>query len=162
MQPQSNSILMALIAIGLGFAASQALHSSPAQGYPLGAVSLGSNPIDMAAGTASESPVTVFTASTDHNFVVTDVVLTLASGGTWTSCTSQVQMLNSAGARLGSFRLQTDQANHYGADPGSPGAVISHTFSSGLVLSAGDTMTLYRTGTCGSLDYTLSGYHAQP
>jgi hypothetical protein len=161
MQPQSNSILMALIAIGLGFAASQALHSSPAQGYPLGAVSLGSNPIDMAAGTASESPVTVFEASTEHNFVVTDVVLTLIGSGTWSSCTSQLKLLNSSGTRLGSFQLQSDQANHYGADPGSPSSVVSHAFSSGLVLAAGDTMTLSRTGTCGALDYTLSGYHAQ-
>ena len=160
MQFQSNSILMALIAIGLGFAASQALHSSPAQGYPLGAVSLGSNPIDMAAGTASTSIVTVLEASTEHNFVVTDVVLTLAASDHH-SCTSQVKLLNSAGTRLGSFQLQTDQASSYSRDPGSPGSVVSHAFSSGLVLAAGDTLTLSRTGTCGALDYTLSGYHAQ-
>jgi len=161
MQPSTNNTYLAIGAIILGFAMSQAMQSTPAQGYPLGAVSLGSNPIDMAAGTASTSPVTVFEASTEHNFVVTDVVLTLIGSGTWSSCTSQVKLLNSSGTRLGSFLLQADQATTYSADPGSPSSVISHAFSSGLVLAAGDTMTLSRTGSCGSLDYTLSGYHAQ-
>jgi hypothetical protein len=162
MSSPNNNTLIALGAIAIGFTMSQAMQSSPAQGYPMGAVSLGSNPIDMAAGTASESATEVFTASEDHNFVVTDVVLTLIGGSsTWATCTSQVTLLNSSGDRLGSFQLQADQANYYGADPGSPASIISHTFSSGLVVSAGDTMTIARTGSCGALDYTLSGYHAQ-
>ena len=162
MHPPTHHTLVAVGAIAIGFTMSQAMQSSPAQGYPMGAVSLGANPIDMAAGTASSSPATVFTASAEHDFVVTDVILTLVgSGGEWNSCASQVTLLNTSGDRLGSFQLQTDQANYYGADPGSPASVISHTFSSGLVVPAGDTMALSRTGSCGALDYTLSGYHAQ-
>ena len=161
MPSPNNNTLIALGAIAIGFTMSQAMQPSPAQGYPMGAVSLGSNPIDMAAGTASESATEVFTASEDHNFVVTDVVLTLIGGGHWNSCTSQVTLLNSSGVRLGSFQLQADQASYFSADPGSPASIISHTFSSGLVVSAGDTMTIARTGSCGALDYTLSGYHAQ-
>jgi hypothetical protein len=164
MNQPNHHTLVAVGAIAIGFTMSQAMQSSPAQGYPMGAVSLGVNPIDMAAGTASSSPATVFTASAEHDFVVTDVILTLVGsslGANWNSCTSQVTLLNSTGDRLGSFQLQTDQAAYYSMDPGSPASIISHTFSSGLVVSAGDTMALSRTGSCGVLDYTLSGYHAQ-
>jgi hypothetical protein len=161
MNQPNHHTLVAVGAIAIGFTMSQAMQSSPAQGYPMGAVSLGVNPIDMAAGTASSSPATVFTASAEHDFVVTDVILTLVGSVGWNSCTSQVTLLNSSGDRLGSFQLQTDQAAGYAMDPGSPASIISHTFSSGLVVSAGDTMALSRTGSCGVLDYTLSGYHAQ-
>lgn len=161
MDQPTHHTLVAVGAIVIGFTMSQVMQPSPAQGYPMGAVSLGANPIDMAAGTASASPATVFTASAEYDFVVTDVILTLVGSGGWNSCTSQVTLLNSSGDRLGSFQLQTDQANTYGMDPGSPASVISHTFSSGLVVPAGDTMSLSRTGDCGALDYTLSGYHAQ-
>ena len=164
MQTHSSPYLLTALALALGFVTSQALQSSPAIGFPMGAVSLGANPVDMAAGTATTSPTSVLTAGSAHDFVLTDVVLSMTSptgAYDWSTCQARVQLKNGAGLVVGEFQLQTDSARYYSGDPGSPSSFIAHQFSSGIRLDASDSLTVERTGSCGAVSFTLSGYHSQ-
>ncbi len=136
------------------------LLSSPvAIGYPGGAaVSLGSEPTFSVGGTESGSTLTVLTSPADQKAVVTDVVLTTSAD----NCYASVQM-DTAGSTVGMFKLHADWANNngWGNPTRSPPTQVAHSFSSGLPIEPGDSLSLSASGGC-SVAYTISGYYAQP
>ena len=139
--------LIATLAVGLGFS----LSSSEAVGYPAGAaVSYGSNPLWAKAGEASDTGDVVITGTSGVDVVVTDVVLTTNAD----DCFSNVFFDVPSGETLAYFKLRSDS-------DGDKTSSIQHSFSSGLPVFAGDSMSIRSVGSC-PVAYTLSGYYAQP
>jgi hypothetical protein len=143
--------LLATMAVALGLS----LSSLPATGYPAGAtVSLGSNPLWSEGGTigSGTTDLPIVTAPADQALVVTDLLVS----GECNSC--NVQVVLKAGSRtIGSVRLYSyATGGNYSSSP----RWIGHSFSSGLVVPAGETLTMSTTEY--RIDYTLSGYYAQP
>jgi hypothetical protein len=148
--------LIATLAVGLGFS----LASSEANGYPAGpAVSLGTNPAFSSGGVVSSSFASVTTDSSEQQMLITDVVLTMSSN----SCSSLVELRSTTGAVIGTFKLHSSFTNNNGW--GNPHRTaptqVTHSFGTGLPLSAGDSLEVVETGGC-SVAYTVSGYYAQP
>jgi hypothetical protein len=146
--------LIATLAVGLGFS----LSSSEAVGYPAGAaVSLGENPVWSVGGEVSTGTHLVITAPDDQDLVVSDVFF----GPECINCTLRFS-LEIPGGTLASYRYR-NQYYFYG--PGERGfsyrmdEPIDQSLKSGLRVPAGDTLSLIVDGT---VDYTLSGYYAQP
>ena len=137
--------LIATLAVGLGFS----LASSDAIGYPAGAsVSLGTNPLWSVGGDMDSGSHTVVTAE-DGDLVITDISLSSNLGGYW-----HMKLQLSGGTGL---------ANFSGED--SHTRPLHRTFSSGLRIPQGQSLTLNWEGAYGShpeYRYTLSGYYAQP
>jgi len=142
--------LIATLAVGLGFS----LSSSDAVGYPAGAaVSYGSNPLWAKAGKASYAGDIVITGTSGVDVVVTDVVLTTNAD----DCSSNVFFDLLSGETLADFKLRNDSDGDKTHQPSS----IQHSFSSGLPVFAGDSMSIRSVGGC-TVAYTVSGYYAQP
>ena len=146
--------LIATLAVGLGFS----LASSDAVGYPAGAaVSMGSNPIWSEGGALNGvSSTTILTVDGDRTAIVSDVVLTTAGncgGG------MPIDLETADGGIVASFIVATDNT---GGEQWGP-SQVSHAFSAGVPVAAGETLTLSMEGgsSC-RLRYTLSGYYAQP
>ena len=161
-----QALLTTGLAMGLGATLMTLVSSNDATAYPNGAVSYGANPVVSTGGTASATQ-TVFSAPSAHEIVVTDVVLT-GKGGSQISnyyypCHSVLTLVAGSGATVASFRLSTDSYRRYYNESGTTGQsmTVSHTFASGLPLPAGDTLDLTHTGDC-EVEYTLSGYYAEP
>jgi len=155
--------LVATLAVGLGFS----LSSSQAIGYPAGAaVSYGANPILSVGGRVAgfSGHAEPISAPADHILVLTDVVLTGAA--TSYDCRGQILVelsRSDTGATIGQFTLDVRTHNY-----STTGVVDSH-FSSGIAIPPGvaleiDTSLNYRVcdETLYHVDYTLSGYYAQP
>ena len=146
--------LIATLAVGLGFS----LSSSDAIGYPAGAaVSLGSNPLWSKGGILTDSLEVVVTAPVGLDAVVTDVVLTYADG----NCHPRVEMKDDAGEVLASFILFLNQDSDKTAQPTN----IQHAFKSGISVASGESLSMsqfYIGGPCNEVNYTISGYYAQP
>ena len=146
-------MLSALVFLSIGWWSAQPVHARPI------GVSSGSNPLFSWAGQQSHSASSnIGNAPTTHDVVLTDVALTTSS-----FCGSHgydVTLQTSSGAEIGKFRLSSAYAN----DSGHFVSNVSAHFRSGLVLPAGESLTLSNNGgyqDC-KLNYTLSGYTAQP
>jgi hypothetical protein len=142
--------LVATLAVGLGFS----LSSSDAIGYPAGSpVSIGTNPLWAVGGNHFPGiPVDIITAPSDQDIVVTDVLMTFECTG----CTPTVILrANDKTISRTVFRHFRDGGNY-----ATISVPIRHTFSSGLPVPAGETLTMEVSSH--SVDYTLSGYYAQP
>ncbi len=164
MQPStSQSILIAVLAMGLGFS----LASSPAIGYPAtGATGADRNPIVSAGGTVSGSSVVpILTAPADQDIVITDVIL---GARDHYSCMAQAQVSITDGATvLGSFAigLNTQRPDYTIYKPH-----VAARLESGILIQAGmpvelqihHTGGLHCDGGLMEIDYTVSGYLAQP
>ena len=132
--------------------------SQPAQAIPQ-SVSVGSNPLLSWAGQLTySSNTTAGTAPSGQDVVLTDIILTTAS-----FCGAHgydVTLTTSSGTRIGQFRmssLQASQSGHYVSN------VIAN-LNSGLLVPAGESLNIATTHgyqDC-KLNYTLSGYLAQP
>ena len=144
--------LIATLAVGLGFS----LASSEAIGYPSGAaVSFGANPVWSVGGQIDSSGTTVvFTAPPEQDAVITDLYIT----STCFNCTPRVT-IETATERLASYRYRQfrDGGSVYEAIETHP---IKQTFQSGLRVPAGEAVSINLSSH--SIDYTLSGYYAQP
>ena len=142
--------LIATLAVGLGFS----LASSQAIGYPAGpAVSTGTNPLWAVGGNHYPgTPVDIITAPSDQDIVVTDVLMTFECTG----CTPTVIL------RANDTTISRTVFRHYrdGGNYATISVPIRHTFSSGMPVPAGQTLTMEVSAN--SVDYTLSGYYAQP
>ncbi len=161
--------LMAVLAIGLGYT----LSSSQAVGYPAGAVvSAGANPIVSVGGEVRHASSTdLLTAPSDQDIILTDLVLT-----SWSDMdckrSHQSRLILSSGTVVGEFETNSGNAMRYYDYDSDSGLSISHSFSSGLRVPAGETLSLEvnQTGNFGSCDsgggygvrYAVSGYQAQP
>jgi len=159
----SPPVLFTALGLGLGLLASQVLSVPDAAGYPAGAaVSYGANPLMSVGGSAGSSTL-AFTAPSDQQVVVTDVVLT-ATGyyGSYSPCNSAVTLTTSGGETLGSFQM-TSNTTPNAARNFTP-TTVQHTFGSGLPVPAGEDLSISASTGSGSctVRYTLSGYYAQP
>ena len=152
------------LAIALGCTLMIVLGPNSATAYPSGAVSYGANPAVATGGSASTTQ-TVFTAPATQEILVTDVVLTATggSGSTWLyPCSSLLALVDTTGNTLSPFRISADTSGrHYQGGGNLHSTVVSHTFASGLPIPAGDSLELTHSGDC-SVEYTLSGYYAEP
>jgi hypothetical protein len=138
--------LIATLAVGLGFS----LASSEAVGYPSGAaVSMGASPVWSVGGqTPPGVSYDLFTAPGDQDVIVTDISLTAGCGGT---CVTQVT-IDTPTDRLASYRVRVNSAGYYGP--------VHDSLQSGLRVPAGQVLSI--TTSTEYVDYTLSGYYAQP
>jgi hypothetical protein len=164
--------LIAALALGLGFS----LSSSDAVGYPAGAaVSLGTNPVFSAGGSVvSGSGATVITAPISQDLILSDVLL---ASSTNAQCKrSHHSILSIDGTIAGVFETSSSfGAEGYHEVASDGGAMISHSFSAGIRVPAGQTLEIEvsetwsfsKYGSCsselsGGVRYTVSGYYAQP
>jgi hypothetical protein len=160
----SQSVLIALLAMGLGFS----FASTPAIGYPgSGATGAARNPIVSAGGTVSGSSVVpLLLAPPDQDIVITDVVLGARDHGY--SCMAQAQVSITDGATvLGSFAiaLSTQHSDYTTYD-----SHVTARLESGMLIRAGMPVELqihhtggaYCDGGLMEIDYTVSGYLSQP
>ena len=132
--------------------------SQPAQAIPQ-SISVGSNPLLSWAGQLTySSSGTAGTAPTGQDVVLTDIILTTAS-----FCGAHgydVTLTTSSGNLIGQFRLSSQQASQSGHYVSN---VIAH-LKSGLLVPAGESLSIATNHVyqdC-KLNYTLSGYLAQP
>lgn len=162
MQSHYQFNVSVFLALGLGVTLTLVLSPTDAVGYPSTAVSLGQNPVLAMAGEALDgSVVTLFSPGEGNDFVVTDVVLTMGRSG-WTTCQSTVTLsLASDGHYVGRFSLQADGNTTSYNGAGTNQAQVSHSFTSGILVPSGDSLQL-SVSTCEPVNYTLSGYYAQP
>mgnify|MGYP004160563595 CR=1 FL=1 len=140
--------LVATLALGLGVS----IASSDAVGYPAGAaVSMGTNPVWSVGGNMnSPGTVTVVTAPTDSDLVITDVYLSSQC----TNCAVQIK-LTTASEDLASYRYW-QAVDGYGMTSPHP---VKQSMVSGLRAPAGETLSMSISSHY--IDYTFSGYHAQ-
>jgi hypothetical protein len=152
--------LIATLAIGLGFS----LASSDAVGYPAGAaVSMGANPVASFGGTLAADPVTVFSAADSGPFLVTDVVLSMYNCGTGETNGVVVSLEDSeTGDVYARYGFSMDRDSDGGSDDaGSNSPVIQQSYTTGVVIPAGKTAVLQRSGGSCTSYYSLAGYQAQ-
>lgn len=165
MSYSSNPYLTAALALALGVSATLVLKSRDAIGYPAGAViSLGTNPIVQAAGTAGalSGSALLFAAPAGQRIIVTDVVLTGHGYDSQRNCNFRVGLDTGEAVRLASFQIDTCDAsdNSHNQTAGS----IQHAFSAGIPLEPGESLNIVWTYVnigC-DLDWTISGYQAEP
>ena len=125
--------------------------SNPAQGHPTGmVVSTGTNPIVNVAGQLSSSAwVAVLTAPASQDIVVTDLVFSA----------------NHSGAGEPELRLAstTETVGRYFIFGGSyyGGGPAHFSLQTGIRIPAGDSLEL-NINTTNYVNYSLSGYYAQP
>ena len=137
--------LIATLAVGLGFS----LASSDAVGYPAGAaVSMGTNPLWSRGGSVDSSSVSRINAPADQDMVVTDLLLSTPYHVEWVTLTLE------DGTNVGRAVLH----GHTGE---RTAMVFSHKFASGIRIPAGSYLQIDEAVGNG-LEYTLSGYYAQP
>ena len=132
--------------------------SQPAQAVPQ-SVSVGSNPLLSWAGQLTHSSSGIAgSAPTGQDVVLTDIILTTAS-----FCGAHgydVTLTTSSGDLIGQFRLSSQQASqsgHYASN-------VIASLNSGLLVPAGESLSIatnHAYSDC-KLNYTLSGYLAQP
>ena len=151
-----------VLALLLGFVTSLTLQPHIAEGYPGGSVvSTGSNPVVARGGyMVAGSTVSSLTAPSDQAIIITDVVLTMHGYDGSSPCLKRVTFDTSEGS-IAEYRIASDTDYSYGIFPPT---TISHSYSSGLPLQAGDTLVLTHHSGGGSCEvsYSISGYYAQP
>jgi len=162
-------ILTVALAGIVGFGAAHILGSADAIAYPTGStVSYGSNPIvAMGGGDGSYAAfsTTLATAPSDQQIIISDVIISTGWPALNQDCMSSVKIETSGGDVLASFVLVgvLEMTASYATQPSS----ISHAFSGGLPVPAGDDLIVSHASIdsafrlCG-IAYTLSGYYAEP
>jgi hypothetical protein len=152
--------LIATLAMGLGFSVA----SSEAVGYPSGpTVSTGANPVISQGGVLLLGGTdTVLTAPADQDIVVTDIVLGVTNATYY--CEGSFQVAAMVGSELkGQFAVGTPNLEQ--------GQIRNEIISlnSGIRVPAGSSLNLefnYHYRDCSDssfrLNYTASGYYAQP
>ncbi len=145
--------LVAALAMGLGFT----LSSSEAVGYPSGpAVSSGTNPVWSLGGNIdTPGSVSVLTAPDDSDVVITDVYFTSQC----TNCAVRIA-LDTETERLASYRYWQIQDGGSTMDSVVSPQPVRQSMSSGIRVPAGESLSLSISSHY--IDYTLSGYYAQP
>jgi len=168
-----QSSLVTVLAIGFGAASAFAISSQTAQGYPAGAaVSYGANPVWSAGGVITgDGNALVIEAPSDQTVVFTDISISLSSPHSSCSTVVEAGLGNSASsgidsANLGRFTVGVNRES-YGYTRYHPIQTVNLT--TGGQINAGDQLKLYTDvlwdGYCYDevrLNYTISGYYAQP
>jgi hypothetical protein len=142
------------LALALGVVSTMALLPHTAVGYPAGAaVSAGANPVDSWAGVTtgiSATPTLVLTAPSGQDLVLTDILLSCNH-----VCDTRVELNRGDGIQVGNFYV----SGGYGTNNDT--LAVSHTFESGLLVPAGQSLSINTTSSY-LVSYTVSGYQAQP
>jgi len=148
------------LGVAAGCALGVSLLSGPAIGYPTTAVSLGTNPVIAVGGeVGSDSSVNLFDELLDQEFVITDVVITIYGYRDGTNTCKNRVSLDSGGARLAQYHLTSDTYHNGGyLQPTS----VSHTYSSGLPVASGASLSITNHDGWCSIGYSISGYQAAP
>jgi hypothetical protein len=159
------TLLTGAIGLGLGIGLAVAVVPRVATGYPATAVSTGANPVVSAGGLISvDSSETAISADTGQDVVITDLVMGITNTYSYyCEANFQVSATLADGTVVGRFAVgmpNLDQSQ-------LRNEIVS--FRSGLRVPAGDSLTLSLTAPwrdCGdsyyTLNYTVSGYQAQP
>ena len=145
-KPVSESRFQTLCIVGLAFLLGFIVSAQPAVGYPAGAaISTGANPLWSQGGETSSGVTISIPAEIDSDLIITDIVFTSDYGNI-----EYVTLRGADGKVHGKFQLQTynSMERH-----------ISHSYSSGIRIPAGEALEITSTG---RVYYSLSGYHAQP
>ena len=161
--------LIATLALGLGFS----LASSVAVGYPAGAaVSYGANPVHSFSGVASATGTTdLGSIPAGQDFILTDISLIAKSGDVDCMDMIDVRLATSSGD-IATYDVSTRYC--YSSNCYSDGKDVDASLVSGLKIEAGETLSLHTDlyssftymgcsvsrGT--AVNYTISGYYAQP
>ncbi len=156
-------ILTGAIGISIGLFLTLLLMPRAATGYPTTTVSMGQNPVVSVGGTLSEGGTTsVFTAPADQDLIITDVVFGVTNTYSY-YCDGNFQVQ----LHRGSEHVAQFAVGHPNLDQSQlRNEVIS--LNSGIRISAGEALDLSFNRAwrdCGdfhTLNYTLSGYYAQP
>ena len=157
--------LIATLAVGFGFS----LSSADAVGYPAGpAVSFGSNPVVSTGGILSGPESTsAMVAPDDADLIVTGVVL--SASNPYSYCTGNYSVIFNVGSTvLARFVVGLSRPGHSSYSSYEPVSVIN--LPSGIRVPAGESLTVTTVPnnyeSCHDnkiyVEYTLSGYHAQP
>lgn len=146
------------VATGCTFAA--LMVSGPAIGYPTTAIALGANPVIAVGGeVAAYGSADLFDEIVDQGFVVTDVVITIYGNRDSTSTCKNRVSLDSDGARLAQYHLTSDTYDNGGyLQP----TLVSHTYSSGLPVASGASLSITNHDAACSIGYSISGYQVAP
>ena len=130
----------------------------PAQAFPNSpGIYASGNPVQSFAGTVPNSnPTSIFTASSDADFLIKDMFLT-KSGSSTGDCSGVVYLTTSSGSKIGEFIVSSsvDGNSGWGA------ANITHQFASGLSVPAGEDLIIDGSY-CGAIVYTIAGFHVHP
>lgn len=178
-----TALVLVSFALSLGVLVGQGRFPPPAAAYPAGAaVSYGANPVVATGGsvTAGSSAI-LFTAPAGQDIVVTDLVLTgrgygLSGASLSTQCYGATVVVTLS---TGSGTVSTALLNYtLPANPASSALFglrvdpMPMSFSSGLPVAAGETLTMATTVTASSsstycdpyltVAYTATGYYAEP
>lgn len=158
------------MAMCLGMSLMYIYTNQKADALPAAAIGYGQNPLVSIGGTAYDAETkTIFTAPSDQDIVVTDLVLSSYSSMTCKR-NHKSELILSSGAVLGQF--ETHSSISRGSYSSSTGMSIQHSFSSGVRIPAGESLTFVVTQTgadgssCGTstsygVRYMFSGYYAQ-
>ncbi len=165
-----NVQLFTIVGLAAGFGATltMALQAKTAVGYPAGpSVSAGSNPVVSVGGQIhapdSDSPLS---APPDQALIITDVILTGRDTSTNCLANTSISIQDETG-ELARFAIGVSYDSR-GYDNWDPQLIAQ--LGSGIRIAPGNTVTIaasenyehYCGGSAMDIDYTLSGYHAQP
>jgi hypothetical protein len=136
--------------------------------FPSPNVSYGQNPIINIGGSAYDNETkNIFTAPSDQDIIITDIILTSFSGNMGCKASHKSEFILSTGSIFGQF--ETENGYYNGTHGGSAGMSIQHAFESGIRIPASTSLTFFvtQTGTYGNgcnstgVRYMISGYYAQ-
>ena len=128
------------------------LNPLTAHAHPMGSmVSKGSNPIVNVGGSRTEGPgiETVFTAPSDQDVVVTDIIFSTEAG----ALVRPTLKLDTSGTIVGQYFV-------FGANYAS-GGLIHLSLQTGIRIPAGESLQLEH-DSWSHLHYAFSGYYTQP
>jgi hypothetical protein len=166
-QGNFQALLTTGLAMGLGATLMTVVGSNDATAYPSGAVSYGANPVFSVGGSVVPGDVvTPLIAPTGSDLIITDVYFSSSAvyySTSW-NCAMNLSLTDTSGNVVGNFRVSGS-----GDNSAPPGVLVSESYNSGLRVSSGDSLILTATTHSTSsydclagVEYTLSGYHAEP
>ena len=166
-QGNFQALLTTGLAMALGATLMTVVGSNEATAYPSGAISFGANPVFSVGGSVSPGDVaTPLIAPTGSDLIITDVYFSSSAYAYYASytCAMNLSFTDSSGNVLGNFRVSGS-----GDNSAPEGLLVSESYNSGLRVSSGDSLILTATTHSTSsydclagVEYTLSGYHAEP
>ena len=166
-QGNFQALLTTGLAMALGATLMTVAGSNEATAYPSGAVSYGANPVFSVGGSVSPGDViSPLTAPTGSDLIITDVYFSSSAYAYWGSytCAMNLSFTDTSGNVVGHYRVSGS-----GDNSAPSGVWVSESYNSGLRVSSGDSLILsaatHATSSYDCLagvEYTLSGYYAEP
>ena len=144
----STFILVVLLVIH--FASSGEAQVGPSTSY-------GAIPYESYSGDITSSNTNIMSSPSDNGYLITDVIITQTES-TAGFCGGLV-LFYADSTPIAHFRIASSVDGNSGWGQG----LISHTFSSGLPISPGQTLSVQTQNfSCSNISYTISGRYIQP